>query len=141
MQEDKESLFDAYDTAFSCLRIFAHMIGSAKWNVSRMAAYCSGGHANATDLADYLVRKGLPFRTAHSVAAGVVRECIDAGIADMVNLPFERFSAHSELIERDIYEKLTPSACVNARDLPGGPNPARVKAQLAELTDFLKKHT
>lgn len=140
MQEDKESLFDAYDTAFSCLRIFTHMIGTARWNADRMAASCSGGHANATDLADYLVRKGLPFRTAHAVAAGVVRECIDSKIADMIDLPFDRFSKHSPLIERDVFGFLAPRACVNARDLPGGPNPERVKAQLASLVEFVKKN-
>lgn len=140
MQEDKESLFDAYDTVFSSLRIFTHMIGTARWNVARMAASCSGGHANATDLADYLVRKGLPFRTAHAVSAGVVRECIDSGIADMMDLPFERFALHSPLIGRDIYGFLTPQACVTARDLPGGPNPERVRAQLTALASFVKKN-
>jgi len=140
MQEDKSSLFDAYDTAFSCLEIFTHMIGTARWNVDRMAASCTGGHANATDLADYLVRKGMPFRTAHAVAAGVVRECIEGNITDMVTLPFERFVSHSELIGRDIYAKLTPEACVEARDLPGGPNPARVAGQLAALGKFIRKN-
>jgi argininosuccinate lyase len=140
LQGDKESLFDAYDTAFSCVRIFTHMIGTAKWNVPKLAASCSGGHANATDLADYLVRKGLPFRTAHAVAAGVVRECIDSGIRDMLDLPFERVSLHSPLIGKDIYEKLTPIACVTARDLPGGPNPSRVREQLAALAVFIKKN-
>ena len=138
MQEDKESLFDAYDTAYSCVSIFTHMIGSAKWNVERMAACCTGGHSNATDLADYLVRKGLPFRTAHAVAAGVVRECIDSGIADIVDLPFERLSKHSPLLDRDIYEKLLPASCVRSRDLPGGPNPDRVREQLDRLDAFIK---
>lgn len=138
MQEDKESLFDAYDTAFSCLRIFTHMIGSAKWNVDRLAASCSGGHANATDLADYLVRKGMPFRTAHAVSAGVVRECIDLGISDMIDLPFEKFSKHSPLIGEDVYSRLSPRACVDARNLPGGPNPERVKDQIASLVKFVR---
>ncbi len=140
MQGDKESLFDAFDTAYSCVRIFTHMIGSAKWNVARMAACCTGGHANATDLADYLVRKGLPFRTAHAVAAGVVRECIDSGIADIGELPFDRLSSHSPLIAEDIYGKLSPAACVTARDLPGGPNPARVLVQLEKLDSFSRDY-
>ncbi len=140
MQEDKSSLFDAYDTAFSCLEIFGHMIGTARWNVDRMAASCTGGHANATDLADYLVRKGMPFRTAHAVAAGVVRECIEGNISDMVQLPFERFVLHSNLIERDIYAKLTPAACVEARNLPGGPNPVRVGEQLSALAKLIQQN-
>jgi len=139
MQEDKASLFEAYDTAYSCLGIFTHMISTAKWNVARMAASCTGGHANATDLADYLVRKGMPFRKAHGVAAGVVRECIDSGVADMTRLPFEALSRHSDLIARDVYERLTPEACVNARDLPGGPNPARVRKQIADLAEFVAR--
>ncbi len=138
MQEDKESLFSAYDTALSSVRVFTYMIGTAKWNVERMASSCTGGHANATDLADYLVRKGMPFRTAHAVAAGVVRECIDSGVSDMVDLPFERFSTHSPLIETDVYAHLTPRACVSARDLPGGPHPSRVAEQIAELEAFVR---
>ncbi len=137
MQEDKQSLFSAYDTAFSCVRIFTMMIATAGWNVERMAASCSGGHANATDLADYLVRKGLPFRTAHAVAAGVVRQCIESGVVDMINLPYERFAAHSPLIGEDIYKYLTPLACVNARNLSGGPAPERVGEQLKALGAFV----
>ncbi len=137
MQEDKASLFEAYDTALSCVRVFTRMISTANWNVERMAASCVGGHANATDLADYLVRKGLSFRTAHAVAAGVVRECIDANVADIALLPVERLRSHSELIEKDVYAHLDPVACVRARDLPGGPNPERVRAQLAELAAFV----
>lgn len=140
LQGDKESLFDAFDTAFSCVRVFTHMIRTAKWNAARMAACCTGGHANATDLADYLVRKGLPFRTAHAVAAGVVRECIDLSIADIADLPFPRLSKHSPLIDEDIYGKLSPEACVKARDLPGGPNPKRVAAQLDRLDAFARKY-
>lgn len=139
MQEDKESLFQAYDTTSSCLRIFTHMIGSARWNTERMMASCTGGHANATDLADYLVKKGMPFRTAHAVAAGVVRECIEANILDMLLLPFEKFSAHSTLISKDIYDFLTPQACMTARNIPGGPNPDRVGEQIVALSDIIKR--
>jgi len=137
LQDDKTSLFAAWDTAASSLRIFTHMIAAASWNADRMAAACSGGHANATDLADYLVRKGMPFRTAHGVAAAVVRECIETGVKDMVNLPFDRMRSHSDLIENDVYALLTPEACMRARDLPGGPNPARVREQIAELNAFV----
>ncbi len=139
MQEDKQSLFSAYDTTLSCLKVFNKMIGSASWNVSRMKASCTGGHANATDLADYLVRKGMPFRTAHGVAASVVRECIDSGIADMSRLPFERFSAHSDLIGMDVYGVLSPEACVSARNIPGGPAPEAVAEQIKALKDFTGK--
>lgn len=138
MQEDKHSLFDAYDTVLAALKIFRAMISTAGWRTDRMRAACSGGHANATDLADYLVRKGLPFRTAHSVAASVVRECIDSGIADMINLPFERMSAHSELIGPDVYACLTPEAGVAMRTLPGGPAAERTAEQIAAIRAVVK---
>lgn len=138
MQEDKESLFSSIDTASSCLSVFARMIESAAWNVERMEGACTGGHANATDLADYLVRKGLPFRTAHAVAAGVVRECVESDVRDMRDLPFERLASHSPLIARDVLDLLTPKAGVAARDIPGGPNPARVAEQLDALDAFAR---
>ncbi len=138
MQEDREQLFAAIDTASSCVRVFTAMIETARWNVDRMAASCSGGHANATDLADYLVRKGVPFRTAHGVAAGVVRYCIDHDIRDMIELPLERFKEYSSLIEGDIYDCLSPEACVHARDVPGGPNANRVRSQISALKKFVE---
>ncbi len=133
IQEDKEPLFEALDTAQSCLRIFTRMIASADWNTERMAASCTGGHANATDVAEYLVRKGLPFRKAHEVAAGIVRECIEKGIADIRDLPSDRLMVHSPLIEADLPDMLSPEACVLARNVPGGPNPERVRDQIDEL--------
>ena len=139
MQEDKAHVFAACDTVGSCLSVFAAMVSSIKWNTERMRAACVGGHANATDLADYLVKKGMPFRTAHSVAASVVRECIEAGLPDMTELPFERLASHSDLIERDVYEHLTPEACVAARSITGGPAPSAVLEQIAELREFAER--
>ena len=136
MQEDKESLFDAYDTVSSCLEVFTRMIGTARWNVERMAASCTGGHANATDVAEYLVRKGMPFRTAHGVAARAVRMCIDRGCA-IEDLPLEDLKLCSNLIEDDIYSLITPVACVQARSLAGGPAPESVAAQIAALRQWL----
>jgi len=104
-----------------------------------MEAACTGGHANATDLADYLVKKGMPFRTAHAVAAGVVRECIDLGLRDMRDMGFEELRKHSTLIEQDVLDFLSPRAGVYARDLPGGPNPKRVADQLTEIERFLSQ--
>lgn len=139
LQEDKESLFAAMDIASSCVSVFAQMIESASWNAERMEAACTGGHANATDLADYLVRKGMPFRTAHAVAAGVVRECVDSGVRDMRDLPFGKLASHSPLIARDVIDSLSPRAGVLARNLPGGPNPERVAEQLDSLEDFARE--
>jgi argininosuccinate lyase len=135
MQEDKASLFDAYDTVYESLGVFTAMLAGAQWNTERMAASCAGGYANATDVADYLVRKGLPFRTAHGAAAQIVRLGIDTkrGIED---LSLEDLQSCSPLIEADIYEKITPAACVAARNIPGGPAPEQVREQLRALREF-----
>ena len=135
MQEDKESLFDAYDTVTSCLEVFTQMIGTARWNTDRMAASCTGGHANATDVAEYLVRKGMPFRTAHGVAAKAVRMCIDRG-CNIEDLSLEDLQSCSELLEEDIFSLITPKACVTARKLTGGPAPEAVAVQIQSLREW-----
>ena len=135
MQEDKESLFDAYDTVTSCLEVFTQMIGTARWNTDRMAASCTGGHANATDVAEYLVRKGMPFRTAHGVAAKAVRMCIDRG-CNIEDLSLEDLQSCSELLEEDIFSLIKPEACVTARKLTGGPAPEAVAVQIQSLREW-----
>ncbi|MDR1786526.1 MAG: argininosuccinate lyase [Spirochaetaceae bacterium] len=135
MQEDKQSLFDACDIVSDCLTVFAAMIGSAAWRVDRMRAACSGGFGNATDLAEYLVRRGMPFREAHGVAAGIVRLCIEKN-CPIEDLPLGDLRAASPLIEGDVYDKLRPESCVEARDLPGGPAPRRTEEHIAALRDF-----
>jgi len=135
LQEDRENLFDAYDTVLSCVKIFTKMIGTASWNVEKMAASCVGGHANATDLADYLVRKGMPFRVAHEVSAKSVRYCIEHNI-NLEEMPIEEYKKISDLIDSDIYEVLPPKACAFIRKTTGGPAPERVKEQISELNEF-----
>lgn len=133
MQEDKESLFDAYDTCLSCVSVFTQMISTASWNKEKMALSCEGGFANATDVADYLVRKGMPFRTAHGVSAKAVRMCIDKGLKRLEDLPFEAFHSCSELIDKDIYNFLSAMACVSVRKTTGGPAKEKVIEQLEKL--------
>jgi argininosuccinate lyase len=133
LQEDKEALFDSLDTAKACLRMFRGMLASAVFNTGRMEAACSGGFLEATDAAEYLVRKGLPFRKAHEAAALVVRDCIAAGEKAISERGLEALKKRSPLFEADIYGALTPRACVEARNLPGGPAPAEVRRQIAEL--------
>ena len=137
LQEDRRSLFDAYDTAFSCVSIFTSMIATASWNTARMKASCVGGHANATDLADYLVRKGMPFRTAHGVSASAVRYCIEHG-CNLEDMPLAEYRKISELIEDDVYAVLPPEACVSARLTAGGPSEVRVLEQIEKLRAFIK---
>ncbi len=133
LQEDKEALFDTLDTATSSLRMFRGMMASARFRTDRMKAACLGGFLEATDLAEYLVRKGLPFRKAHEVAALVVRDCVDSGKRTIGDCTLEELRSRSPLIEADLYRALEPASCAAARSLPGGPAPDAVRAQIAEL--------
>ena len=137
MQEDKEPLFDAYDTVFSCVKVFTYMISSAKWNTAKMAEGCKGGYLNATDVADYLVRKGMPFRTAHGVSAKAVRIAIEKN-CELEELSMDVWKNCSDLIDDDIYNWISAKACVEARKTIGGPASERVAEQIAELSKFVK---
>ncbi|MBP3742728.1 MAG: argininosuccinate lyase [Treponema sp.] len=140
MQEDKYSFFDAYDTVISSVRIFTQMVKTAKWNTKRMNELCYGGFLNATDIADYLVRKGMPFRTAHGVSARLVRAAIEAD-CKLEDLPFEEYKKESELFEEDIFDAILPQKCVEIRKTIGGPAPEWVQKQVDILNDFIQKNT
>jgi argininosuccinate lyase len=133
LQEDKEALFDTLDTVRSCLRMFRGMISSARFNTARMEAACSGGFLEATDAAEYLVRKGLPFRLAHETTALLVRDCIAAGQRSIADRALAELKERSPLFEADIYEALAPATMVAARKLPGGPAPEEVLRQIDAL--------
>ncbi|MFP3043645.1 argininosuccinate lyase [Treponema primitia] len=135
LQEDKESLFDSLDTVRSCLRMFRGMMASAAFNTERMEAACVGGFLEATDAAEYLVRKGLPFRKAHEVAALVVRDCVAAGQTRIADRTLTELKTRSELFGEDLYDVITPAACVAARKLPGGPAPDEVDRQIRVLRE------
>jgi argininosuccinate lyase len=98
-----------------------------------MKAACAGGFLEATDAAEYLVRKGMPFRNAHETAALLVRDCIAAGLASIADLPLEKLKEKSELFDKDLYAELKPEACVNRRTTCGGPAPEELRRQIAEL--------
>lgn len=137
MQEDKQSLFEACDTVISCVQIFTYMISTAEWNLSKMKEACRDGFLNATDVADYLVRKGLPFRTAHGVSARCVRIAIEKNCR-LEDLSIEEFKSVSDLIEKDIYDVIEPEKCVNARSTKGGPASSSVMQQISALKNFCK---
>jgi argininosuccinate lyase len=138
LQEDKEALFDSLDTAAMCLRMFRGMMAQARFNTARMREACIGGFLEATDAAEYLVRKGLPFRAAHGTAALVVRDCIAAGQRGIAERSLAELKERSPLFEDDLYAALTPEACVAARSLPGGPAPSEVRRQIAALRAALR---
>ena len=133
LQEDKEALFDSLDTARACVRIFRGMMASARFRTERMEAACLGGFLEATDVAEYLVKKGMPFRKAHEAAAHIVRDCIADKQRTVGDRTLDQLKARSELFESDLYRAITPAACAAARSLPGGPAPAAVRSQIAEL--------
>ncbi len=136
MQEDKYSFFDAYDTVISSVRIFTQMIKTAKWNTERMSELCQGGFLNATDIADYLVRKGLPFRTAHGVSARLVRLAIEKDCT-LEELAFEEYKKESDLFEKDIFDAISLKNCVSIRKTIGGPAPQMVEKQIEGLKAFV----
>ena len=136
MQEDKSSFFEAYDTVLSSIKIFTQMIKTARWNKKTMAAACEGGYLNATDIADYLVRKGMPFRTAHGVSARLVRTAIEKNCR-LEDLDFTEYQNASNLFKKDIYELITPQKCVEIRKTTGGPSPQSVEKQIDQLSAFI----
>ena len=140
MQEDNASFFEAYDTVISSVRIFTEMVRTAKWNGDVMTAACDGGYLNATDIADYLVRKGLPFRTAHGVSAGLVRIAIEKNCR-LEELDFSEYEKASNLFEKDIFDLITPAKCVEIRKTIGGPAPSEVQKQIDKLSAFVKENT
>ena len=128
-QEDKEPLFDTVDTLKDTLRIFAEMMGGLTVNTAHMKAAAKKGHATATDLADYLVKKGLPFRDAHETVAHAVKAATSHQ-CDLSELPLNVLQGFHASIEKDVYEVLSLHGSLNARNTVGGTAPAQVKAQI-----------
>lgn len=137
-QEDKEPLFDTLDTVSACVEIYAAMM--PKITIHRAACHeaARAGFATATDLADYLVRKGVPFRDAHAVVGGAVRHAIDCN-CDLSELPLETLQGFSAAIDKDVYDVLTLEGSVSARNLPGGTAPEQVLAALRRGRDRLAR--
>ena len=136
-QEDKEPLFDTVDTVTDTLRLFADMAGGITVKAENMRAAALQGYATATDLADYLVKKGLPFRDAHEAVARAVRACDDAK-RDLSEMPLADLQVFSPLIEDDVFAVLTLEGSVAARDHVGGTAPKQVKAAIARVRSQLK---
>jgi argininosuccinate lyase len=129
-QEDKEPLFDTVDTLKDTLRIFAEMVGGITVKPEAMERAALKGYATATDLADYMVKKGLPFRDAHEAVAHAVKTAIGQGV-DLSELPLATLQSFNPKIEQDVYEVLSLRGSLNARNTLGGTAPAQVRAQIA----------
>jgi argininosuccinate lyase len=130
-QEDKEPLFDTVDTLLMTLAIYADMLGGVSVDAAAMRAAAAQGFATATDLADYLVKKGLPFREAHEAVARAVRHAAERGV-DLGELPLAELQGFSTLIEADALEKLTLEGSLSARDHIGGTAPSQVRKAIAQ---------
>ena len=130
-QEDKEPLFDTVDTLLGCLMSFADMVPAIKPKADPMRQATLKGFATATDLADYLVRKGLPFRDAHEVVGKAVGLGVSTG-RDLAEFDLAELQAFDGRIEADVFEVLTLEGSVNARDHFGGTAPAQVRKQIAD---------
>ena len=136
-QEDKEPLFDTVDTLLDTLRIYADMMRGITVKPENMRAAVMQGFATATDLADYLVKKGMPFRDSHEVVALAVRHD-DGKKLDLSELPLEILQGFSNLISEDVYQVLTPEGSLNARNHLGGTAPEQVRLQAARCRAQLK---
>ena len=136
LQEDKEALFDTVDTLLSTLRVFTGMVEGLRFDVDRMRAAAEGGYSLATDLADYLVRKGVPFRRAHGAVADLVRsaQAQGKGLRELDLYDYQRFSP---LFESDVLD-LTVEQALAARDVPGGTAPERVRKALQDARTLLE---
>ncbi len=136
MQEDKECIFDAIDTVKLCIPVFEKMIATMKVNKEKMLKGAGGGFTNATDAADYLVKKGMPFRKAHEVIGKMVIYAIESGKA-LDEFTMDEFKACSEIIEEDIYEAIDLKTCVNDRNITGGPAREAVEYSMKKGEEFL----
>lgn len=136
MQEDKEGVFDACDTVSMCLPVMTGMIETMMAKPEAMKKAAQRGFINATDLADYLVRKGLPFRSAYKISGAIVGDCVKSG-AVLEELPLETYQQYSGLFDSDVYEAIDLTACVEKRTSAGGP--AKVQEQIDYVTACLAK--
>ncbi len=138
MQEDKEAVFDAIDTVKQCLRVLTPMFATMELRKDNMERAALKGFINATDCADYLTKKGMPFRDAYKTVGRLVGECVKRDCA-LSDLTLPELRAHSELFEADVYEAIDLKTCVRGRKAPGGPAPEEVSRQIAAIEAFIGK--
>jgi argininosuccinate lyase len=136
LQEDKPLVFDAVDTLKSCLSVLNEMLPAVKFNAERMRATAGEGFSTATDVAEYLVKKGVPFREAHEITGKLVLYCI-RNIKDLTSLSLAELRSFSSLIARDIFAVLSPLQSVKKRTSYGGTSPSEVKRQIREYKKIL----
>ena len=138
MQEDKEMIFDAIDTVKICLEVLAPMVETMKINGENTYRAAQKGFINATDLADYLTKKGMPFRAAYKIVGQIVAECIQKDLV-LDNYPLESYQKYSELFTEDLYKEISLETCVEKRNSEGGASPVSVRKQIDDVRKELTK--
>ena len=136
MQEDKEAVFDAVETVKMCLKVFAPMLATMTAKPENMKKAAQGGFINATDLADYLVKKGMPFRSAYKISGQIVAQCIREGLV-LETLPLSEYQKYSDLFTEDLYNDIDLLTCVEKRISEGGTSVSSVEAQIAYVKENL----
>jgi len=136
MQEDKEAIFDSIDTVKMCLQVFTRMIETMKINRENMLDAARSGFTNATDIADYLTKKGVPFRDSHNITGKLIAYCMEHK-KEISELTIEEFKSFSPYFKDDIYSEITLQACVDGRNLTGGPAKESVMASIAKVKKLL----
>ncbi len=139
MQEDKEAIFDSIDTVKMCLPVFTKMLATIKVKSDNMLKAAQGGFTNATDIADYLVKKGVPFRTAHEIIGKMVLYCIQNN-KTIDELSMEEFNKFSPAISHDVYREISLQKCVSERKLPGGPAKESILQSIQKARTFISKY-
>ena len=139
MQEDKEAIFDAVDTVKLCLPVFEGMVATMKVNSESMRKGASGGFTNATDGADYLVKKGMPFRDAHAVIGKLVFYAISQD-KSLEELTLEEFRQFSDIFDEDVYEAISVETCVSCRNIIGGPAKEAMEKTISQAKEILAKY-
>ena len=137
MQEDKEAIFDAIDNTKICLELFASMLDTATFKTDKMREASAYGFINATDCADYLVKKGMPFRSAYKIIGRIVAYCIENN-KSLDTLSIDEYKQFSEVFEPDVYHAIDLVNCVNERKCYGGPAPESVKHQIENIRKFIR---
>ena len=140
MQEDKELVFDAIDTAKGCISLFTGMLRTTRFNKERMEASAKHGFTNATDAADYLVGKGVPFRDAHGIVGQLVLYCIERGIA-LDDMTLEEYKEISPVFEEDIYDAISIDTCVNRRVTTGAPGKKAMEEVIAIYKKYMREYS
>jgi len=138
MQEDKEFTFDAIDTVKGCLALFEGMVSTMKFHKDAMAQSAKNGFTNATDAADYLVNKGVPFRDAHGIVGQLVLYCINKDLS-LEQMSLEEFKQISPEFEEDIYDAISLATCINKRNTLGAPGTIAMAQVLKENEDYLRE--